>query len=144
TRRLVRTALTVSSLVLTGAAIVSGPNAGAAEADHAQKWYLALGDSVSTGLQPGTGTDRTGAFTGAVLDHLRQSAPKTSLRNLACEVTETSSEMISGGDCTYEEGSQLAQALVFLRAHSETTGLVTLTIGGNDLTPCLSRPQAEI
>jgi len=100
-------------------------------------WYLAIGDSVSKGLQPGLGIDPDGGFTGQVLDHLQASNDKYKQRNLACHVTETSIEMINGGDCPYEEGSQLAQALVFLRAHSDTTGVVSLTIGGNDVSPCL-------
>jgi lysophospholipase L1-like esterase len=141
--RLRRTIVATAVAVLTLAATVPAhADAGEPEATH---WYLAIGDSVSAGLQPGTGVDRSGAFTGGVLAHLQQTAPKTRLRNLACEVTETSPELIAGGDCTYEEGSQLAQGLVFLRAHSETTDLVTITIGGNDITPCLARPTvAEI
>jgi lysophospholipase L1-like esterase len=142
-RRLAHSALCIGSAAL--ALIGSTTHTAAADpGDNAQQWYLAIGDSVSAGLQPGTGTDRNGGFTGAVLDRARQDMPKTTLRNLACEVTENSGEMIHGGDCAYEEGSQLAQALVFLRAHSGTVSLVTLTIGGNDITPCLARPQGEI
>lgn len=141
-----RWARRVGAIVLAtvaATAVATGP-ALADPGDNATQWYLALGDSVSAGLQPGTGTDRTGAFTGQVLAAVQQDAPKTGLRNLACEESETSPEMISGGDCSYEEGSQLAQALVFLRAHSETTGLITLTIGGNDVKPCLSSAPAAI
>ncbi len=76
------------------------------------------------------------------LDYVQQTAPKTHLRNLACP-SETSTTMISGGVCSYEEGSQLAQALVFLRAHARTTTLVTLTIGANDVTGCLTNGEGN-
>jgi len=145
-RRITHWLISLVSLSSVAVASVAGTasTASADPGDNAMQWYLAIGDSVSAGLQPGIGTDRDGGFTGPVLETVEQDTPKTGLRNLACEVTETSAEMIHGGDCVYEEGSQLAQALVFLRAHSENVGLVTLTIGGNDITPCLSRPQLEI
>ena len=103
-------------------------------------WYLALGDSVAARYQPGIGDDPQGGYSGHVLQALRASAPQAELRNLACD-GETSTTFVAGGKCSYEEGSQLAQALVFLRAHSSTTRLITITLGGNDLAPCL--PQAD-
>jgi len=132
TTRALLTGIVATALTAIG---LAAP-APASEAE-ATVWYLAIGDSVSKGLQPGLGIDPDGGFTGQVLDHLQASDDKYKQRNLACHITETSAEMIHGGDCAYEEGSQLAQALVFLRAHADTTGVVTLTIGGNDISPCL-------
>jgi len=135
----------ISGLALVVAGIGAMSTSARAATDNPTPWYLAIGDSVSAGLQPGLGVDRDGGFTGRVLAHVQAGDGKYKQRNLACEMTETSSEMLTGGDCTYEEGSQFAQALVFLKAHSDTTGLVTLTIGGNDIRPCISRPSvAEI
>lgn len=130
-----RFAAALAGLALVAAGTLAPP--AHAVAEPATPWYLAIGDSVSKGLQPGTGIDPDGAFTGQVLGHLQASNDKFKQRNLACHVTETSGDMINGGDCVYEEGSQLAQALVFLRAHSDTTGVITLTIGGNDLSECV-------
>ncbi|MDX6326467.1 MAG: hypothetical protein QOK15_2821, partial [Nocardioidaceae bacterium] len=76
----------------------------------------------------------------AVRQELQSPTMKTQLRNLACD-HETSTTFTGGGSCQYEEGSQLSQALVFLHAHATTTRLVTVTVGGNDVTPCL--PQAD-
>lgn len=128
------------------ATVLIGFGAGPASADRphtppgvasATGWYLGLGDSVAAGYQPGAPFDLTGGYVGDVLDAVRADAPKTKLRNLACP-GEDSTEMISGGGaCTYDQGSQLAQALVFLRAHTDTTRLITLTMGANDVTPCL-------
>jgi lysophospholipase L1-like esterase len=107
-------------------------------------WYLALGDSVAAGYQPTTNDNPTGGYVGYVLQALQQQRPttKTQLRNLACD-HETSTTFTVGGSCTYEEGSQLSQALVFLRAHASTTRLVTVTLGGNDVTPCLPQPNPQ-
>jgi hypothetical protein len=49
--------------------------------------------------------------------------------------------LLLGGKCSYEENSQLAQALIFLRAYSSTTRLVTFTIGGVDVTRWLTAPD---
>jgi lysophospholipase L1-like esterase len=132
--------IALATVLLTLFASSVGANAQTAASGGSSPagWYLALGDSVATGYQPGLGDDPQGGYVGRVLPFLRTSAPQTQLRNLACD-GETSITFVSGGKCGYEEGSQLAQALVFLRAHSSATRLVTLTIGGNDLTPCLTK-----
>ncbi len=137
-----------STFVAALATIALGLVAAPAQADppsrsmpgSAADWYLALGDSAAAGYQPGFGDDPTGGYVGHVLDAVQQTDPKAHLRNLACS-GETSVTLVAGGRCDYEEGSQLAQALVFLRAHSSSTGLVTLTIGANDVTPCLRVPD---
>lgn len=133
-------AIALATVLLTVFASAVGANAQTAASGGSSPagWYLALGDSVATGYQPGLGDDPRGGYVGRVLPFLRTSAPQTQLRNLACD-GETSITFVSGGKCSYEQGSQLAQALVFLRAHSSATRLVTLTIGGNDLTPCLTQ-----
>ncbi len=106
-------------------------------ATNAAGWYVALGDSVAAGYQPGAGDDKEGGYVGRVLTAEQDSSPKTKLVNLACS-GETSTTLVDGGRCTYDEGSQLNQALEFLHAHRNTTRLVTVTIGANDVTPCLS------
>lgn len=141
-QRLVMTGTALAAVVVT---IFTGAVHGNAQAlplaeSSPTGWYLALGDSVAAGYQPGLGDDPQGGYTGHVLQALRDSAPQIHLRNLACD-GETSTTFVAGGKCSYEEGSQLAQALAFLRAHSFTTRLITITIGGNDVTPCL--PQAD-
>jgi lysophospholipase L1-like esterase len=141
-RRLVMTGPALAAVVFTVFTGAARANAQAAPLARSSPtgWYLALGDSVAAGYQPGLGDDPQGGYTGHVLQALRASAPQTQLRNLACD-GETSTTFVAGGKCSYEEGNQLAQALVFLRAHSSTTRLITITICGNDLTPCL--PQAD-
>ncbi len=108
----------------------------------ATSWYLALGDSIAAGYQPGLGDDPSGGYAGRVLTALNSPSGKTQLRNLGCG-RETSTTFVQGGQCAYEQGSQLAQAVVFLRSHSTTTRLVTLTVGGQDVIPCLSAADPQ-
>src|SRR6266704_3314974 len=48
--------------------------------------------------------------------------------------------MLTGGDspCAYPQGSQLAAALAFIRAHRGETGLITIDIGANDVDGCVT------
>jgi lysophospholipase L1-like esterase len=124
----------VSSGVPSGLAsgVASGsPTAGS----RAMGWYLALGDSLAAGYLHDTGDHRADGYVGPTLSAVQDRTPKTKLVNLACS-GETTTSMISGGKCDYEQGSQLAAAVEFLRAHSRTTRLVTIDIGGNDVATC--------
>ncbi len=106
-----------------------------AAASRAMGWYLALGDSLAAGYLHGTGDHRADGYVGPTLAAVQDGTPKSKLVNLACS-GETTTSMISGGTCDYDEGSQLAAAVEFLRAHSRTTRLVTIDIGGNDVATC--------
>lgn len=111
------------------------------EAGRAAGWYLALGDSLAAGYQPDRGDEPEGGYVGRVLDELRDrdnKANKLHLRNVACS-GETVVSMLEGGRCDYPQGSQLDQALHFLRAHGRNTELITVTIGANDVQRCVSR-----
>ncbi len=143
-----RAALVLGTALLTFVGLLLPAPSASASRPHtapptASGWYVALGDSLAAGYQPGQGDDRTGGYVGHVLDDVRATTPKTRLENLACS-GETSTTLVDGGRCSYVRGSQLGQALHFLHAHSGTTRLVTLTIGANDVTPCLSGPVAGI
>jgi lysophospholipase L1-like esterase len=132
--------LALAGLVAPGAtaATRTAPPPTAAAGSHATGWYLAMGDSLAAGYQPGQGDDKAGGYVGGVLDAVRTATPKTKLVNVACS-GETVVTMVSGGRCAYEEGTQLAQAVEFLHAHSRTTRLVTIDIGANDVQRCVSR-----
>lgn len=133
TSRRTLAALFTSILLVLGAGL---GNPASAE-DSSTTWYLALGDSLAAGRGLGAGDIGPG-YAGQVLTASRAADPKVRLRNLACFQDETSSSMINGNpSCRYDEGSQFKQALVFLKAHKDDTTLVTLTMGANDVTPCL-------
>ncbi len=111
--------------------------------EHAMGWYLALGDSLAAGFQPGQGDDKSGGYVGGVLAAVKADSARTKLVNVACS-GETVVTMVRGGRCAYEEGTQLAQAVEFLHAHRRTTRLVTIDIGANDVQRCVSRSPLGI
>jgi lysophospholipase L1-like esterase len=101
-------------------------------------YYLALGDSLSQGVQPdaaGVSVETGQGYPNQVYAALRPRYPSLRLVKLGCP-GETTSTMINGGICRYSGGSQLAAAVAFLRAHRGHVLLVTLDIGANDPEDC--------
>jgi lysophospholipase L1-like esterase len=111
-----------------------------------QSYYLALGDSIAYGYQPGKG-GRPGAFDTGYVDsfaaRLRKLAPKLTVVNYGCP-GESSVTFTRGGCPWLREGqklhdpfrgAQLKAALSFLRAHKGQVSPITLTLWGNDLAP---------
>ncbi len=110
--------------------------------DH-PAYYLALGDSLSQGLQPGPfGGDELTAqgYPNQLASRLRHVIPGLRLVKLGCP-GETTTTMIHGGICSYAAGSQLAQAVRFLRAHRGEVALITIDIGANDPNSCVIGAQ---
>ena len=141
-RRVVLAALTAVAVVLLPTSAQARPVHGS-PTDRATGWYVALGDSLAAGYQPGQGDDKSGGYVGHVLDGVRTDHPKTRLANLSCS-GETVVTMVDGGRCGYDEGSQLDQALEFLHAHGRFTRLVTIDIGANDVQRCVDRDPLGI
>jgi len=111
-------------------------------------YYLSLGDSLAQGIQPGPYGEDVATSRGYA-DRLatmlrRRELPHLRLVKLGCS-GETTATMIHGGICPYPAGSQLDQAIKFLRSHRGRTALVTIDIGGNDPNSCvLGAKPAEI
>ena len=93
-----------------------------------QRYYLALGDSIAYGFQPGKGGQPSTSDTGYVdpfAARLRKLSPKIAVVNYGCpgESTVTFAQggcpwLREGGNCTIRfAASQLKAALSFLRAH---------------------------
>jgi lysophospholipase L1-like esterase len=112
-------------------------------------FYLDLGGSASVGFQPTEsfphGQPTTDGYANDVVAYEAARGVTLDLTELGCG-GETTTTMINGGDrCYHEDGSQLADAISFLRAHDGEEGIVTLDLGFNDLRGCLhlgSRSQA--
>jgi lysophospholipase L1-like esterase len=124
------------SLAALRAGLTRGAGAGPA-------YYLALGDSLAQGIQPGpAGRNHQTAegYPDQLADQLKLAIPGLALVKLGCS-GETTSTMIHGGICHYQAGSQLAQATRFLRRHRGRVALVTIDIGANDPNSCLLRAQ---
>jgi lysophospholipase L1-like esterase len=114
-----------------------------AHAPVAATYYLALGDSLSRGVQPdaaGTSVETPQGYPDLVYAQLSRSHPALRLVQLGCpgETTET---MMHGGICRYPGGSQLAAAVAFLHAHHGHVLLVTIDIGANDPEACGKEPD---
>lgn len=101
-------------------------------------YYLALGDSLSQGVQPdaaGTSVETGQGYADQLYAVLRRSQPALQLVKLGCP-GETTVTMIHGGICHYPGGSQLAAAVAFLSSHRGHVYLVTVDIGANDPEDC--------
>jgi lysophospholipase L1-like esterase len=109
-------------------------------------YYLALGDSLSQGVQPdaaGTSVETGQGYPDQLYAMLRPSQPTLQLVKLGCP-GETTATMIHGGICHYPGGSQLAAAVAFLTAHRGHVRLVTIDIGANDPEDCGSWASLRI
>jgi lysophospholipase L1-like esterase len=98
-------------------------------------YYLSLGDSLSTGVQP-IGleeclfqTEQGYADQLCSLAHSRLPGLRTVKLGYPGESTTT---MLDGSLHSYPHGSQLAEAVAFLRAHRGEVAFVTIDIGFND------------
>ena len=112
-------------------------------------YYVALGDSLSQGVQPATPPLPPGVTLGQSIEtdagyandlyaHYRRAfGGALSLVKLGCP-GETSTSMLTGAGspCTYPQGSQLAAALAFISAHRSEVKLITIDIGANDIDGC--------
>jgi lysophospholipase L1-like esterase len=137
--------LTLALLVTLGA----GPATAAPNSGRAPLYYLALGDSLSRGVQPDPNGQNHPTDQGYADDLAgvgRLILPQLQLVKLGCETEETTASMIGlvPSKCPYDHGSQLADAEAFLRAHRGSTVLVTIDIGANDLSLCISRATGAI
>jgi len=130
-------AIAAAAAVLTACSGSAAPN-GAHASPAPATYYLALGDSLSQGVQPdaaGASVETRDGYPDQVYAALRPSHPALKLVKLGCP-GETTSTMINGGICHYEGGSQLDAAVAFLQAHRGRVLLVTIDIGANDPEHC--------
>jgi len=151
-RLLIHAALCAAVLAGAPSALADDPGASGTNAVH---YYVALGDSLAEGNQPNepAGGDFAHGYADQLYVALKADDPTLQLENLACG-GETTSSMISGvlphsrGSRYFcappgprreqlAHGSQLADAVAFLRAHSQFVSLITIDIGGNDIALCV-------
>jgi lysophospholipase L1-like esterase len=138
--------LAAAALLATPASAAPGP----ARHGVPPTYYLALGDSLSQGVQPATPPLPPGVSLGQSVetsqgyadDLYARYAPafrgSLKLEKLGCPGETTTSMLTGAGSpCTYRQGSQLAAALAFIRAHRGETGLITIDIGANDVDGCI-------
>jgi lysophospholipase L1-like esterase len=149
--RSVLPALAAAATVCLAGAVVTGCSTPApTAAPHPRhtkppaSYYLALGDSLSQGVQPnasGTSVETRDGYASQLYLALLRHDPGLRLVDLGCP-GESTTTMIHGGICSYPGGSQLAAAARFLRAHRGHVALVTVDIGANDINSCVEHPTA--
>jgi lysophospholipase L1-like esterase len=130
---------------------------GIAAAKHVPKppvYYLSLGDSYSIGYQPSSTTNPTGDPNGSPgYTAYVAKKEKMTLEQFGCGGATTSSIVNSIG-CPdygssnvqrYDTTTQEAAALAFINdpANAGQVGLITVSIGGNDVTSCASASGGE-
>jgi lysophospholipase L1-like esterase len=98
-------------------------------------YYLSLGDSLATGVQP-TGREERQFRTDEGYSDQLVSIARSRLPGLRAVKLgypgESTITMIEGGLTSYASGSQLREATSFLRRHRGDVAFVTLDVGFND------------
>lgn len=117
-------------------------------ADAKTKLYVSLGDSYATGFQPGMGNTRDG-FVYQVPGLARKKGVKLKVVNFGCAGATTASlvrqkgcpkKALGPGAKPYKT-TQLKAASSFIRKHRKQIALITVSIGGNDVTACVNSEQ---
>jgi len=98
--------------------------------------YLSLGDSLAAGyLSPGQPYSSQG-YADQLFALKKTAGANLALKKLGCP-GETTSQMIGGGGhCPYARGSQLNDAVAFLKKYGKRVAFVTVDIGANDMLRC--------
>jgi lysophospholipase L1-like esterase len=151
----VKLRLSIGSAVCTVLATIVAMQAGPAHAASKATYYLSLGDSLAQGYQPIGGPSSSAAPPGydqGYADQLfkleRDKYTQLQLVKLGCGGESTVSMLYGSQDrkvalscgppSFYDErypdgGTQLAEAVAFLRAHRGSIAFVTIDIGANDV-----------
>jgi lysophospholipase L1-like esterase len=119
--------------------------AAASAADR--EYYVSLGDSYATGYQatgPGEGSATRKGFANQLPKLARERGYRLKLVNFGCGGETTTSILLRKTACPgpaiggpdYAGRTQIAAAERFLRRHRGEVGLITVSIGGNDVTMC--------
>ncbi len=129
--------------VLAAGALAVGVAGQASGAMRAPDYLVALGDSYAVGYQPGVGPTLQG-FNDQTVTKARKKGYRFTLVNFGCGGATTESLLTQTGCAARERavgklrytGTQVAAAVRFIKAHRKNVGLVTVSIGGNDVTGC--------
>jgi lysophospholipase L1-like esterase len=121
----------------------------AAAAQHESQLYVSLGDSYAVGFQPtgpgGEGASTRKGFANLLVPAARERGYRFELVNFGCGGATTTSilrrKKACGGPAVggprYAGRTQIQAAERFLRRHRGEVGLITVSIGGNDVTSCV-------
>ena len=134
-----------TSRTSSGATTAHGASSAAAASPT---YYVSIGDSYAAGYQPtgkGQGATTRNGFAYQVVTGATAKGYHFTLANFGCAGATTTSVIktagcdaadLGPGASDYSPQTQAAAAEAFLRAHAGHVGLVTVSIGGNDVTAC--------
>jgi lysophospholipase L1-like esterase len=130
-------------VALVAAVIVAMlPAASVSRADSGVRYYVSVGDSLAQGYQPIGGPWSPLGFPGynqgypdQLLKLVRGRYEQLRLVKLGCGGETTTTMIVGSPWCGlgFAAGSQLDQAIAFLRAHRGEIAFATIDIGGNDV-----------
>ena len=131
----------------TATPTTGAPTSAAAAAGS--RYYVSLGDSYAAGYQPGKGSTTDG-FAYQLVDEAGAQQHPLELANFACSGATTTSLLndvgcpsvaLGPGAAPYDSQTQIEAAEAFLQAHPGQVDLITVSIGGNDVTKCAAQPD---
>lgn len=141
-------AIAFAVVLIAGCAVMAAAVTAAGTPRDA-RYYVALGDSLSTGFQPtlsGDGIETQSGYVDDIYTAEHRYMPRLQLVKFGCPGDTSTSLMTGIGNyplarrlhCDRTYGSQLAAAAAFLRAHHRPgeVPLITLDIGINDINRC--------
>jgi len=147
------TASTAAAASTTAAPTTATPSTATPTSDPAAaagtRYYVSLGDSYAAGYQPGQGSTTDG-FAYQLVDEAGAQQHPLELANFACSGATTTSVLNDVGcpkialgpeAAPYDSQTQIEAAEVFLQAHPGQVDLITVSIGGNDVTKCAAQPD---
>ena len=135
------------ALAVALAASLALPSAALAQSSPREQLYVSLGDSYATGYQPtgvGQGRNTRSGFAHQLPGLARKRGWRLRLVNFGCGGATTSSLIRKGcagraravDGAPYGGRTQLQAAERFIRRNRDRVGLITVSIGGNDVTSC--------
>jgi len=118
----------------------------------APRYYVSLGDSYASGWEPGVGNAGNG-FAYQLVEEAEAAGIPLELVNFGCAGATTDSilnsvgcpaEALGPGAPSYDTQTQIAAAEAFLQEHPGEVALITVSIGGNDVTRCGRDPDPVV
>jgi lysophospholipase L1-like esterase len=117
-----------------------------------QQLYVSLGDSYAVGYQPTAphvGSSTTNGYANQLLPLAKRKGYAFKLVNFGCGGATTTSILQKPG-CDPQSravngppytATQADAAVAYIKAHRKQVGLITVSIGGNDVTACAAQPD---
>lgn len=114
----------------------------------AKQFYLSLGDSYAVGYQGDVKKTTHNGFADQLVPLARKKGYHFTLVNQGCGGATTTSMLqqkgcaaaaLAPGAANYPNQTQVQAAVSFIKKHKKQMGLVTISIGGNDVDTCISQ-----